>query len=74
MATLPGTTEVSSAYRDRIRQSLHDWPEFSWLDRFLQTPMPVGAAKSTVHILDIVGGRVRTREVEDDLSKLRSYE
>ena len=47
-----------SAYRDCIKDSLSRWPEFSCLNRFLQTSKPANAHATSAHIFDLVDNRL----------------
>ncbi|KAF2237992.1 hypothetical protein EV356DRAFT_332540 [Viridothelium virens] len=42
-------------YRDSVRESLDEWPELSWLNRFLQTPSPVGGSETSAQVFDLIG-------------------
>lgn len=43
-----------SSYRDSINASLRQWPELSWLNRFLQTPTPANGDKTSVHVFELL--------------------
>ncbi|KAL8725697.1 MAG: hypothetical protein Q9181_006315 [Wetmoreana brouardii] len=48
---------VFSAYRDSVRRSLNQWPELSWLDRFLHTPKPANGDATSAQVFDLIGNR-----------------
>ena len=72
MSTSTNLTADHSIYRDLIHESLNDWPEFAWLNRFLHTPKPLDTPDTEVFICDILDGRAQIHKVENDLSKLQT--
>ncbi|KAI4113106.1 MAG: hypothetical protein LQ338_008233 [Usnochroma carphineum] len=50
-----------STYRDAINRSLHEWPELTWLNRFLQAPSPADGHGTSAQIFELIGTRFRNR-------------
>ena len=60
-----GTTPVHSIYRDRLQESLQDWPEFTSLNGLLHSPTPPNADETEVYVSNISKSRVWTHKVEN---------
>ena len=48
------STDIPS-YRQRIAWSLSNWPELSWLHRFLQTPTPANGDYTYANVFELIG-------------------
>ncbi|KAL8822560.1 MAG: hypothetical protein Q9191_006706 [Dirinaria sp. TL-2023a] len=59
-----------SAYRDSIRSSLSKWPEFSWLNRFLQTPKQADGDKTSAYVFELIGNRFVASQADDTAASL----
>ncbi len=66
------SNDTFTTYRDHIHASLPEWPEFSSLNRFLQTSKPAATADTKVYISDFHNDRLLTHQVEGSLSHLQS--
>ncbi|KAL8705278.1 MAG: hypothetical protein Q9201_001609 [Fulgogasparrea decipioides] len=53
-----------SAYRDSVHRSLNQWPELSWLDRFLRTSTPANGDPTSPQVFDLIGNRFVASETD----------
>lgn len=53
-----------SAYRDSLRAHASQWPELSWLDRFLHAPKPANGDGTSARVFELIGNRFIKSEVD----------